>query len=206
LTTRWAARCRAAHPRLDNGRLVFGIVQGGFYPDLRRESARQITAMDFEGFAIGGLSVGESTREMHDMVRHTAPLLPQDRPRYLMGVGKPLDILAGIAAGVDMFDCVLPTRNARNGTLYTSLGQVNIKRAEFSRDPAPLDPGCSCYTCRNFTRAYLRHLWVSRELLAHQLNSIHNLAFFLDLTAGARQAVLQGRFSDYHEHWKGIFG
>ena len=147
--------------------------------------------------AIGGLSVGEGKAEMYDLLYHTAPLLPSHKPRYLMGVGTPLDIAHGIHAGVDMFDCVLPTRNARNGTLYTSLGKVNIKRKEYAEDDGPLDPACGCYTCRTFSRAYLRHLYVSKELLSFRLNSLHNLTYFLRLAREARQAVLENRFGAF---------
>lgn len=200
LTTRWASRCRQACPKGSSQNLMFGIVQGGMFRDLRTESARQLIDLDFEGYAIGGLSVGESKDVMMEMLYHTAPLLPQEKPRYLMGVGTPRDIVAGIDAGVDMFDCVLPTRNARNGTLYTSLGKINIKRREFAEDDAPLDPTCDCYTCRNFSRAYLRHLYVSQELLALRLNSIHNLRYFLHLVGQARQAVFNGQFQAFRDH------
>jgi queuine tRNA-ribosyltransferase len=163
LTTRWARRCRQAHPRHKNGQLLFGINQGGFFKDLRERSLEQLAEIDFDGFAIGGLSVGESIPEMYDMLHHIAPLMPTDKPRYLMGVGTPLDILEGISAGVDMFDCVMPTRNARKGTLYTSQGKVNIRRAEYREDDSPLDPLCPCYACRTFSKAYLRHLYVARS-------------------------------------------
>ena len=205
LTTAWARRCRQAHPPLDRGQLLFGIVQGGFFPELRTESARQICEIPFDGYAIGGLSVGEPKDKMLAMLRHTAPLLPWERPRYLMGVGTPLDILYGIACGVDMFDCVLPTCNARNGTLYTSQGKVNIKRAEYREDDGPLDPECSCSTCRTFSRAYLRHLYIARELLSYRLNTIHNLTFFLDLARGARQAIQKGTFGEYRRRFEEIF-
>jgi queuine tRNA-ribosyltransferase len=205
MTTDWARRCRQAHPPLDRGQLLFGIVQGGFYPELRTESARQIGDIPLDGYAIGGLSVGEPKDKMLEILRHTAPLLPRERPRYLMGVGTPMDILDGIAAGVDMFDCVLPTRNARNGTLYTSWGRLNIKRAEYREDDTPLDPACGCYTCRTFSRAYLRHLYIARELLSYRLNTIHNLAFFLDLAKGARAAIIEGRFTEYRARFEEIF-
>ncbi len=191
LTTRWATRCRQAYPA-GGDQLMFGIVQGGFFLDLREQSLEELAAIPFEGYALGGLSVGESIPEMYDVLAHMGPKMPGHKPRYLMGVGTPLDILQAIGCGIDMFDCVLPTRNARNGTLYTSQGKVNIKRAEYKEDDAPLDPACSCYTCRTFTRAYLRHLYVSRELLSYRLNTIHNLAYFLDLTRQAREAVEQG--------------
>lgn len=205
LTTRWAARARAACPKGSVENLLFGIVQGGMFPELRTESARQLTELDFEGYAIGGLSVGESKKTMMEILYLTAPLLPREKPRYLMGVGTPLDIIKGIDAGVDMFDCVLPTRNARNGTLYTSLGKINIKRREFAEDDSPLDPACSCYTCRTFSRAYLRHLYTSQELLAFRLNSIHNLQYFLDLVRGAREAVRQGQFAAYKKHFETLY-
>lgn len=197
LTTRWAVRARQAYPRGTAHNLLFAITQGGFFKDLRERSLAELTALDFDGFAIGGLSVGESKPEMMDFLYHTAPLLPEAKPRYLMGVGTPLDIVNGINAGVDMFDCVLPTRNARNGTLYTSQGKINIKRREYAEDDAPLDPECGCYTCRTFSRAYLRHLYISKELLAFRLNSLHNLTYYLDLVHGARAAVIEGRFSAF---------
>lgn len=205
LTTRWASRCRAAHPRHKNGQLLFGITQGGFFKDLRERSLAQLAEIDFDGFAIGGLSVGESIPEMYDMLAHIAPMLPQDKPRYLMGVGTPMDILTGIENGVDMFDCVLPTRNARNGTLYTSRGKVNIRRAEYREDDSPLDPDCGCYTCRTFSRAYLRHLYVAQELLSYRLNSLHNITFFLDLAAKARKAIEEGRFAKLKAHYMEVF-
>lgn len=205
LTTRWARRCREAHPRGANGQLLFGIVQGGFFKDLRERSLEQLRQIDFDGFAIGGLSVGESIPEMYEMLNHIAPMLPRDKPRYLMGVGTPLDILEGIGAGVDMFDCVLPTRNARNGTLYTSQGKVNIRRAEYREDDSPLDPECACYTCRTFSRAYLRHLYVAQELLSYRLNSLHNITFFLTLARKAREAIEQGRFAQLKAHYQEVF-
>jgi queuine tRNA-ribosyltransferase len=197
LTTRWARRARRAYPAGTAHNLLFGITQGGFFRELRERSVQELCGMDFEGFAIGGLSVGEPKAMMYDLLYHTAPLLPADKPRYLMGVGTPLDIAVGIHAGVDMFDCVLPTRNARNGTLYTSQGKINIKRREYAEDDGPLDPACGCYTCRTFSRAYLRHLYVSRELLAFRLNSLHNLTYFLQLVREARQAVAAGRYADF---------
>ena len=196
-TTRWALRSRKAYPAGTAGNLLFAITQGGFFKDLRVRSIDQLIGHDFDGFAIGGLSVGESTEEMHEFIDYCAPLLPADKPRYLMGVGTPLDIVRGIAAGIDMFDCVLPTRNARNGTLYTSRGKVNIRRKEYAEDDGPLDPACACYTCRTFSRAYLRHLYATHELLAYRLNSLHNLRYFLAMMAGAREAILQGRFATF---------
>ena len=202
-TTRWAERCLAVHPR--DGALVFGIVQGGFFKDLRERSLREITALPFDGYAIGGLSVGETRAHMDDILHHVAPMMPENRPRYLMGVGTPRDIISAVSEGVDMFDCVLPTRNARNGTLYTSLGKVNIKRAEYKNDDLPLDPACSCETCRNYSRAYLRHLYVAHELLSYRLNSIHNLAYFLDLAARCRRAIAQGEFAALAEETLGLY-
>lgn len=197
LTSRWAKRARLAYPAGSGSNLLFGITQGGFFEDLRKRSIEEICALDFDGYAIGGLSVGESKEELHQFLTACAPLLPEDKARYLMGVGTPVDIILGIASGIDMFDCVLPTRNARNGTLYTSLGKVNIKRQEYREDPESLDPECDCYTCRNFSLAYLRHLFVSKELLSFRLNSIHNLAYFLRLVRGAREAILKDKFQDY---------
>ncbi|MBN2141672.1 MAG: tRNA guanosine(34) transglycosylase Tgt [Desulfovibrionaceae bacterium] len=205
LTARWAKRCLKAHLARPDGRLLFGIVQGGFHPDLRRRSAGQITDLPFDGYAIGGLSVGESRTEMREMLAHTAPLLPADSPRYLMGVGAPPDILDAVEKGMDLFDCVLPTRNARNGTLYTSEGRINIKRAEYKDDPRPLDPACGCHACRNFSRAYLRHLYLSRELLAYRLNTIHNLAFYLDMMRLARLAIEKGRFQGLRAKYAAVF-
>ena len=199
LTERWALRSRAAYPRGAGQNLLFAITQGGFFPDLRSESVASLREHDFDGFAIGGLSVGEGKPEMHALMAHTAPQLPDGKPRYLMGVGTPLDIVSGIACGIDMFDCVLPTRNARNGTLYTSLGKINIKRKEFAEDDGPLDPACSCYTCRTFSRAYLRHLFHAGEILSFRLNSLHNLTHFLDLVRGARKAIAEGRFAAYKD-------
>ncbi|MBU1248435.1 MAG: tRNA guanosine(34) transglycosylase Tgt [Proteobacteria bacterium] len=205
LTTRWAQRCREFHPKGKNGQLLFGITQGGFFKDLRELSLAQLREIDFDGFAIGGLSVGESTTEMYDILSHIAPMLPAEKPRYLMGVGTPLDILEGIEHGVDMFDCVLPSRNARNGTLYTSQGKVNIKRAEFREDDAPLDPQCDCYTCRNFSRAYLRHLYVAKEILSYRLNTIHNLAFFLKTVALARKAIETGTLAKLKRAYQAVY-
>jgi queuine tRNA-ribosyltransferase len=197
LTTRWALRSRQAYPGGAGDNLLFAITQGGFFPNLRAESVAQLIEHDFDGFAIGGLSVGEPKAEMHALLAHTAPLLPESKPRYLMGVGTPLDIVSGIACGVDMFDCVLPTRNARNGTLYTSQGKINIKRLEFAEDDGPLDPACSCYTCRAFSRAYLRHLFQAGEILSFRLNSLHNLSYFLDLVRRARAAIREGWFAAF---------
>jgi len=197
LTTRWARRCREAYPAGSGDQLLFGIVQGGIFEDLREESLGQLRDIGFEGYALGGLSVGEAKEDMYRIMAHMGPKLPDDKPRYLMGVGTPMDILTGIEHGIDMFDCVLPTRNARNGTLYTSWGKTNIKRAEYREDDAPLDPACSCYTCRTFSRAYLRHLYMAKEILSFRLNTIHNLRYFLDLVAGARAAIEAGTYQAY---------
>ena len=205
LTARWAARARAAYPKGSAHNLLFGISQGGFFKDLRERSIVQIAELDFDGNALGGLSVGESKAQLMDFLYFSAPLLPAWKPRYLMGVGTPFDIVNGIAAGIDMFDCVLPTRNARNGTLYTSSGKVNIKRREYAADESPLDPACSCYTCRTFSRAYLRHLHVAGEILAYRLNSLHNLTYFLDLVRGARTAIAQGAFAEYKRGVESIY-
>ncbi len=205
LTTRWALRSRAAYPAGMAGNLLFAITQGGFFEDLRAESIQELAEHDFDGFAIGGLSVGEPKELMYSLLEASAPLLPEEKPRYLMGVGTPLDIVTGISRGVDMFDCVLPTRNARNGTLYTSLGKINIKRREFAEDQNPLDPACSCYTCRTFSRAYLRHLYTAGELLAFRLNSLHNLTYYLDLVRKARTAIREGRFTALREEIMALY-
>lgn len=197
LTTSWARRARETYPPDTAHNLFFGITQGGFFKDLRERSMAELASLDFDGYAIGGLSVGESKGQMHDMLAFIAPQLPVAKPRYLMGVGTPLDIALGIASGVDMFDCVLPTRNARNGTLYTSKGKINIKRREFADADGPLDSACDCYTCRTFSRAYLRHLFTSQELLSFRLNSLHNLTYFLKLVKEARKAILANTYTDF---------
>jgi queuine tRNA-ribosyltransferase len=205
LTTRWAQESREAYPAGTAHNLLFGIVQGGFFPDLRRRSLEEICAIPFDGYALGGLSVGESKAEMLDMLDVAAPLLPVDKPRYLMGVGSPLDILDAVARGIDMFDCVMPTRNARNGTVFTSQGKLHVKSASFARDPGPLDPECSCYACRTFSRAYLRHLYMSRELLSYRLNTLHNVWFYLRMMEGARRAIEEGRFLEYRARYERMF-
>jgi len=198
-TLRWAKRSIEA--RTTDRTALFGIVQGGVYEDLRLKCVEEITKLPFEGFAIGGLSVGEPKEEMYRITRLVAPNLPPDKPRYLMGVGTPEDILEAVEAGVDMFDCVMPTRNARNGTLFTSYGKVNIKAAKYKKDFTPLDPNCDCYTCRNFTKAYLRHLYVSREVNSVILNTIHNLHFYAKLMEGIREAIKEGRFAQFKEEF-----
>jgi queuine tRNA-ribosyltransferase len=200
-TARWSERCRAAHrshPGGDRGAL-FGIVQGGTYPELRARSAEATRRIGFDGYAIGGLGVGEGPERMVAAVETTIPCLPSQAPRYLMGVGTPRDLVECIARGVDMFDCVLPTRNARNGTLFTPTGRLNIKGAAFARDPRPVDPGCTCYSCRHFSRAYLRHLYVANEILGLRLNTIHNLHYYAGLMQGARQALEAGTFAAWRQ-------
>ena len=197
LTQRWAARSlKAAQDRKQN---VFGIIQGGVFEDLRKQSAEAIGGMDFDGIAIGGVSVGEPKDEMFDVVNFTAPLMPAEKPRYLMGVGTPEDLVNGVAAGIDMFDCVLPTRNARTGTLFTSLGKLNIKNARFADDQGPLDPECSCVTCTTVSRAYLRHLYIGGEIAASVYNTIHNVFFYLDLMGKVRQAIASNSFASFRE-------
>lgn len=204
-SAQWGLRCREAYQPGTAANLLFGIVQGVTYPDLREQSARALMDIGFEGYAIGGLAVGEPKHVMMRCLRQLHPILPTDKPRYLMGVGTPLDILHGIETGVDMFDCVLPTRNARNGTLYTSQGKINIKRREYAEDDSPLDPQCSCYTCRTFSKAYLRHLYVSQELLSFRLNSLHNLTYFLQLARGARKAILAGNFQAFKAGYEAMY-
>jgi queuine tRNA-ribosyltransferase len=195
LSMRWAARSKAAHA--GNPNALFGIVQGGMYEQLRDESLAKLTDIGFDGYAIGGLSVGEPKPDMLRILRHTAPRLPADRPRYLMGVGTPSDIVAAVAAGIDMFDCVLPTRNARNGWLYTRHGVIKLRNARYRDDLGPLDPDCACYTCCNFTRAYLHHLQRVNEMLGARLNTLHNLHYYQELMAGLRAAIAEGRLADF---------
>ena len=189
-TIRWAQRSLRARRKADQ--LMFGIVQGGLFEDLRRHCVEELTCLPFEGFAVGGLGVGEGEAQLCAIASFTAALLPEDRPRYLMGVGRPQDIVSAVRAGFDMFDCVIPTRNARNGTVYTWRGKLNIKRAEFAGDPRPLDETCDCYCCRNFSRAYLRHLYTAGEILSSQLNSLHNLYFYHRLMDKCREAIRGG--------------
>jgi len=206
LSLRWAARSRGEFDRLAEGKerrnALFGIVQGGMYEELRDESLAGLVEIGFDGYAIGGLSVGEPKEEMLRVLAHTAPRLPAQRPRYLMGVGTPEDLLDGIAAGIDMFDCVLPTRNARNGWLFTAAGDIRIRNSRYKDDTHPLDPDCACYTCRNFSRAYLHHLQRVNEILGARLNTIHNLHFYLDLMRGARGAIEAGKFVDFAQEMR----
>ncbi len=203
LTTEWARRCRAVH-REDSPQALFGIFQGGTYRDLRLRSLEEIVEIGFDGYAAGGLSVGEPKGLMYEMIHATGPVLPRERPRYLMGIGDLLDVLEAVEAGYDIFDCVMPTRNARNGTLFTSTGRISIKRAEFKDDPSPLDGECGCYTCRNFPRAYLRHLFLSREILSMRLNTIHNLTFYLDFFRRMRGSIISGDFGGFKRRWRDI--
>jgi queuine tRNA-ribosyltransferase len=195
-TTRWAARCKtewqARQASADGAGALFGIVQGGLFRDLRERHAQEIAALDLPGTALGGFSVGEEPAATWEGVQHAAPLLPAGKPRYVMGVGTPEDLLRCALAGADLFDCVLPTRVARNGLLFTRQGRLQIKSARYARDPRPPDAACSCYTCRTFTRAYLRHLFAAQELLSFRLNSLHNLTFYLDLMRDLRAAIERG--------------
>jgi len=196
LTTRWARRCKEAWK---TDQALFGIVQGGGELDLRRQSLEQMTEIGFDGYALGGLSVGESKEEMYYVLEHVAHEMPAATPRYLMGVGEPEDLLAGIESGIDMFDCVMPTRNARNGNLFTSEGKVTIKQAKYREDERPLDPNCNCNTCQYYSRAYLRHLYQCNEILAMRLNTLHNLHFYLQLMRDSRDAILAGNFSAFRQ-------
>jgi len=198
-TYRWAERCRRAHTRKDQA--LYAIVQGGVFPALRRESAELSVSLDFAGYAIGGLSIGEPKQVTLDMVAHTAGLLPVDRPRYLMGVGSPEDIVEGTARGVDMFDSALPTRVARNGALFTSGGRVNILNARYAHQEEPVEVGCDCYTCRTFSGAYLHHLFRAKELLAYRLGTIHNLAFISRLMRNVRNAIMDGTFESFRSEF-----
>jgi len=223
LTTKWASRCknylttetqghRAFPPASPGPRVpespvpaLFGIVQGSMYKDLRARSLEELAGIGFDGYAVGGLSVGEPKEEMYEIIQFTAPLMPPDSPRYLMGVGDLLDVLTAVGNGFDMFDCVMPTRNARNGTLFTSRGRLSIKRTEFKGDAGPLDPVCACYTCRNFSRAYLRHLFLAKEILSMRLNTLHNLHFYLNFFKEMRAAIHNKTFGTFKKHWEDIF-
>lgn len=223
LTTKWARRCKEYHdtenqrqgdtekkargefpasprPRVPGS--LFGIVQGGVYKDLRKRSLEELVEIGFDGYAVGGLSVGEPKEEMYEIINFIAPFMPEDKPRYLMGVGDLEDILVAVEAGFDMFDCVMPTRNARNGTLFTSAGRISIKRTEYKSDSAPLDGNCECYTCRNFSKAYLRHLFLAKEILSMRLNTIHNLYFYLDFFKKMREAIKKEIFREFKNKWE----
>lgn len=231
LTTRWARQCKEYHEKVGSRhyavcskdkqinyegaycivptaypveQALFGIIQGGMYKDLRKRSLEELMEIGFDGYAAGGLSVGEPKEEMYEIIEFIAPLMPEDRPRYLMGVGDLLDVMVAVENGFDMFDCVMPTRNARNGTLFTSRGRISIKRTEFKADPNPLDPECGCYTCRNYSRAYLRHLFLSKEILSMRLNTIHNLYFYLDFFRKMRNAINNRTFRRFKKQWESI--
>jgi queuine tRNA-ribosyltransferase len=195
-SSRWARRCKEALGA-DAQSALFGIVQGGMYPDLRRRSMEDLAEIGFDGYAVGGLSVGEEASVMYEVMDYTLPLLPVDRPRYVMGVGTPENLVEGVARGVDMFDCVMPTRNARNGVLFTSFGKLSIKQARYTEDPLPIDPECACYVCRNYSRAYLRHLYQSREILASILNTLHNVHYYLNLMDQMREAISRNEFKAF---------
>ena len=196
-TLRWARRSQVAHARGSGGQALFGIVQGGADADLRARAARETVALGFDGYAIGGMAVGEPKPVMYELTAVVTALLPAAQPRYLMGVGKPEDLVESVARGIDTFDCVLPTRNARNGQAFTRDGPLTIKQARYERDPTPLDPECACYTCRNFSRAYLRHLYMADELLAYRLLSLHNVSFFNGLMSAMRAAIEGGAFEPF---------
>jgi len=195
LSLRWAARSKAAHE--GNPNALFGIVQGGMFESLRDESLAELVKIGFDGFAIGGLSVGEPKDDMLRILKHTAPKLPQDKPRYLMGVGTPEDLVAAVTEGVDMFDCVMPTRNARNGMMFTQYGDIKIKNAQYKLDTRPLDEDCSCYTCQNFSRSYLHHLFRLKEILSARLNTIHNLHYYQQLMSEMRAAIEADAFAEF---------
>ncbi len=204
-TTRWAARCKEAHRNTDR-QALFGIVQGGVYGELREQSAKELVKLDFPGYSIGGLSVGEPAEDMYKMLECTVPLLPEDKPRYLMGVGSPDYLIEGAIRGIDMFDCVLPTRNGRNGTVMTTRGRIIVRDAKYARDFSPMDPECDCYACRNFTRAYIRHLIKAQEVLGIRLTTWHNLKFLLDLMKKVRQAIMEDRLGDFRNEFFSTYG
>lgn len=194
-TTRWAARCKEAHLRDDQS--LFGIVQGGLFRELREQSAQELAALDFPGYALGGVSVGEEKALTREVLAYSAPLLPRNKPRYVMGIGTPEDLVEAVFLGYDMFDCVMPTRNARNGMLFTSFGRVNIKRQEYAEDDGPLDPACGCEVCRTYSRSYLRHLFRAGEILSARLNTLHNLHYYLHLMEQMREAIAAGTFLEF---------
>jgi queuine tRNA-ribosyltransferase len=199
LTSHWARRCQEQKKRPDQ--TLFGIVQGGVYEDLREKSAKELTDLDFEGYAMGGLAVGEDLNTRLAIIRHTLPYLPEDRPIYLMGVGSPEDLVEASILGVDMFDCVMPTRNARNGTLFTTKGRLTIKNARYAADNTPVDESCHCYTCSKYSRAYLRHLFLAKELLVYRLNTIHNLYYYARLMKDLRTAIVENRIEDFRKQF-----
>jgi queuine tRNA-ribosyltransferase len=202
ITTKWALRCKQNWQETQNGRnALFGIVQGGMFKDLRQRSAHELMKIDFPGYAVGGLSVGEPKEIMLEIAEHTLPQLPNGKPKYIMGVGTPEDLVELVALGADMFDCVLPTRNARNGQMFTRSGTVNISNARYKEDTEPLEPGCECYTCSHYSRAYLRHLYMARELLAYRLNTIHNIHFFTSFMRRMRKATLADEFESFRKDY-----
>ncbi len=198
-TTRWAKRCTEV--RKKDHQWMFGIVQGGVFPELRKESTQELVALEMDGYALGGLSLGEEKPAMFEMIETVVSLLPPDRPRYLMGVGLPEDLVEGVARGLDLFDCVIPTRHGRTGWLFTSTGRVLIKQARYKQDPNPIDPTCECPVCQRFSRAYLRHLFISREMLGVRLNTVHNLWYYGKLMAEMRQAIRDSQFEDYRKEF-----
>jgi queuine tRNA-ribosyltransferase len=205
-TTHWAEESITYHRTnqqrgIGTEQNIFAIIQGGTDTAFRKQSAEELTALDFDGFAIGGLSVGEPNQAMYDTVEWTIPFMPTDKPRYLMGVGTPEDLVENVARGVDMFDCVMPTRYARNGTLFTTFGKVNIKKSTYTTDESPIDPACTCYTCQHYSRSYLRHLYRARELTYFRLGTIHNLHYYLTLMKQIRQAILEGRFEAFRREF-----
>jgi len=196
LTVKWARRCKDVRK---NNHALFGIVQGGIYPELRKRGVEETAGIGFDGYALGGLSVGEPKEAMYEIVEETAPLLPEDKPRYLMGVGTPQDIVECVGCGIDMFDCVMPTRNARNGMLFTNDGKVVIKNARYRNDDSPLDKQCDCYTCKNYSRAYLRHLFIAKEILATVLNTIHNIRYYMNLMERIREAIRSDNYEAFRK-------
>ncbi len=198
-TVRWARRCRDAVP--SDSQAIFGIVQGSVFPDLRQACLDELQRIGFDGYALGSLSVGEPKDLMLEVLERTMPHMPSAQPRYLMGVGTPEDLVEGVKLGVDMFDCVMPTRNARNGMLFTSRGSIQIKNSQYADDPDPIESACACYTCQHFSRAYLRHLFISKELLAYRLNTIHNLNYYLGIMNEIRQAIEQGSFLEWRHQF-----
>ncbi len=199
LTEQWAQRC--LEQKKNNSQALFGIVQGGVYPDLREVSARGLVSLDLDGYAIGGLAIGEDTHTREEIVRLTREFLPDEKPAYLMGVGTPEDIIEAVKMGLDMFDCVLPTRNARNGMLFTNTGKLIIKNSQYAEDDSPIEQCCGCYTCSHYSRAYLRHLYLSKEILASRLNTIHNLYYYSHLLSGIREAIMEDRLAEFSRNF-----
>ena len=198
-TQQWSERCKQSHLRTDQA--LFGIVQGGFFMDLREKGTKDLVRLGFDGYALGGLSVGETPQMRREVLSRVLPMLPEDQPRYLMGIGTPEDLVEGVVRGADLFDCVMPTRHARTGFLFTSSGRVIIKNAQYARDERPVDPNCDCYTCRNFSRAYLRYLYMAGEILSARLNTIHNLWYYLSLMKDLRQSIIENRVTEFCERF-----